>query len=56
MSAPGEIFAVVPGFQGDIAPIGVGGGAYANTLSIGEKIYLSGGSGLRRGLLHAAAG
>ncbi|MGH8445608.1 MAG: hypothetical protein ACREVL_10085, partial [Solimonas sp.] len=45
VDAPGEIFAVIPGFEGDIAPIGVSGGSAA----IGEKVYLSGGSGLPAG-------
>lgn len=46
VSAPGEIFAVIPGFEGDIAPIGLGGGG--GTV-VGSKIYLSGGSGLPAG-------
>lgn len=47
VSAPGEIFAVMPGYDGDIAPIGVSGGS--NSIGVGEKIYLSGGSGLPAG-------
>lgn len=46
VDAPGEIFAVIPGFEGDIAPIGLGGGT---GLAVGSKIYLSGGSGLAAG-------
>ncbi|WP_447725163.1 filamentous haemagglutinin family protein [Sphingomonas koreensis] len=46
VSAPGEIFAVIPGFEGDIAPVGLGEGT---GLAVGSKIYLSGGSGLPAG-------
>lgn len=46
VSAPGEIFAVIPDFQGDIAPIGLGNGG---NIPVGSKIYLSGGSGLKAG-------
>lgn len=46
VGAPGEIFAVIPGFAGDIAPIGLGEGT---GLAVGSKIYLSGGSGLPAG-------
>lgn len=46
VNAPGEIFAVIPGFEGDIAPIGLGEGT---GLAVGSKIYLSGGSGLPAG-------
>ncbi|MCW4460663.1 filamentous hemagglutinin family protein [Sphingomonas sp. BT-65] len=46
VSAPGEIFAVIPGFEGDIAPVGLGEGT---GLAVGSKIYLSGGNGLAAG-------
>ncbi|WAC49187.1 filamentous hemagglutinin family protein [Asticcacaulis sp. SL142] len=41
-----EVFAVIPGYDADIAPVGIGNG---NGPSIGEKVYLSGGSGLAAG-------
>ncbi|MFA6113752.1 MAG: filamentous hemagglutinin family protein [Sphingomonas sp.] len=40
-----QVFAVLPDYEGDIAPFGLGG----NSLGIGDKIYLSGGSGLKAG-------
>ncbi|QNQ08560.1 filamentous haemagglutinin family protein [Sphingomonas alpina] len=46
VSAPGEIFAVMPSFEGDIAPLGTTPG---NGPGIGDKVYLSGGSGLKAG-------
>jgi filamentous hemagglutinin family protein len=45
VSAPGEIYAVVPDYEGNIAPLGFG----ASQIGIGDKVYLSGGSGLRAG-------
>lgn len=46
VDAPGEIYAVIPNFDGDIAPVGLGGGG---GIPVGSKIYLSGGSGLKAG-------
>ncbi len=42
-----EVYAVIPGYDADIAPVGLGNGG--SNLAIGEKIYLSGGSGLPEG-------
>src|SRR5690606_37653693 len=41
------VFAVIPGFDADVAPVGFRLGA--NNGQLGEKIYLSGGSGLPAG-------
>jgi filamentous hemagglutinin family protein len=40
------IYAVIPGYDADIAPVGLGN---ASNVAVGEKIYLSGGSGLKEG-------
>lgn len=41
-----NVFAVIPGYDADIAPIGLGNSSGA---AIGERIWLSGGSGLQAG-------
>ncbi|WP_165186547.1 filamentous haemagglutinin family protein [Caulobacter soli] len=46
VSSPDQIFAVLPSFEGDIAPYGLTGGG---GLGVGDKIYLAGGSGLKAG-------
>jgi filamentous hemagglutinin family protein len=46
LTAPGEIFAVMPSFDGNIAPVGTG---LTNGPGIGDRVYLSGGSGLAAG-------
>ncbi|MES2054831.1 MAG: filamentous hemagglutinin family protein [Pseudomonadota bacterium] len=46
VAAPGEIFAVMPSFDGDVAPLGASRGTGPG---IGDKVYLSGGSGLKAG-------
>jgi filamentous hemagglutinin family protein len=45
VSAPGTIYAVMPDFEGNIAPLGFG----ASQIGVGDKVYLSGGSGLPAG-------
>lgn len=45
VEAPGEIYAIVPGYDGNIAPLGFG----ASQIGVGDKVYLSGGSGLPAG-------
>ena len=46
VSAPGQIFAVMPSYDSDVAPLGTAPG---NGPGIGDRIYLSGGSGLKAG-------
>lgn len=45
VSAPDTIYAVLPDYAGNIAPLGFG----ASKTGIGDKVYLSGGSGLKAG-------
>jgi filamentous hemagglutinin family protein len=42
---PGSIYAVIPDFEGNIAPLGFG----SSQIGAGDKVYLSGGSGLKAG-------
>ncbi|MFZ0269946.1 filamentous haemagglutinin family protein [Caulobacter sp.] len=46
VSSPDQVFAVLPSFEGDVAPYGLSGGG---GLGVGDKIYLAGGSGLKAG-------
>ncbi|WP_158298756.1 filamentous haemagglutinin family protein [Sphingomonas psychrotolerans] len=45
VSSPGQIYAVLPDYAGNIAPMGFGG----SQVGIGDKVYLTGGSGLKAG-------
>lgn len=45
VSAPGAIYAVMPDYEGNIAPLGFG----SSQIGVGDKVYLSGGSGLPAG-------
>ncbi len=45
VDAPKEIFAVLPGYDNDTAPVGFG----ASAVGVGDKVYLAGGSGLPAG-------
>ncbi|WP_168355814.1 filamentous haemagglutinin family protein [Sphingomonas gei] len=45
VASPGQIYAVLPDYAGNIAPMGFG----ASQVGIGDKVYLSGGSGLKAG-------
>jgi|GEM_PF-6823114 len=45
VDAPDEIYAIIPDFEGNIAPLGFG----ASQLGIGDKVYLSGGGDLAAG-------
>ncbi|WP_338447306.1 filamentous hemagglutinin family protein [Pelagerythrobacter marensis] len=40
-----EVYAILPGYDADVAPVGVGDAGPA----VGQKVYLSGGSGLEAG-------
>ncbi|MCI4644724.1 MAG: filamentous hemagglutinin family protein [Hyphomonadaceae bacterium] len=45
VEAPGEIYAIIPDFEGNVAPLGLTDAGP----QVGERIYLSGGSGLPEG-------
>lgn len=48
VEAPGRIYAVIPGYAGDVAPAGTARtGLYDG---VGDQVYLSGGSGLEAGV------
>lgn len=45
VSAPGKVYAVIPDFEGNVAPLGFGN----SEIGVGDRVYLSGGSGLPAG-------
>lgn len=45
VSAPEQVYAVIPDFEGNVAPLGFGNSA----IGVGDRVYLSGGSGLAAG-------
>lgn len=45
VSTPSNIYAVIPDYEGNVAPLGFG----ASQIGVGDKVYLSGGSGLPAG-------